>query len=135
WYPDPALLAGGVQPRSAASFTAHFSPDAILARARAWIGRPGTAFARFLDEDLRSYLDDGNRDPRETHQRRAAYRGALPPAVSAAEPLVRLAPALMGLLHHQAAMPQRAVPSALPFLGHPVEQQTREILAAALGVC
>ncbi|MPY91966.1 MAG: hypothetical protein GEV08_02555 [Acidimicrobiia bacterium] len=134
WSPDTSWLLGGVQPRAAATFTTSFSAEDLLRRARAWLGRPAASFSRFLGSDLRSYLgDDQTVDPAETAQRRAAFRTALTSALGAAEPLVRLDTGLLSLLHHRPSIPQRPVPSTLPFKDHPMEEVVADILSHALG--
>jgi hypothetical protein len=96
------------------------------------VNRPGSAFARFLEHDLRDFLDDDPAvDPNEVARRRQAFRKAFSSAFSAAEPLVRLDTGLLALLHGSAAVPQRAIPSSLPFRDHPMEETVRQIAAAA----
>lgn len=109
-------------------------PDDLLRRAEAWIMRPGTAFERFLGEDLRSFLDDDpSLEPGELSGRRSALRQALTAAFDAAEPLARLDVELFTLLHQRAEMPRRAVPSMIPFREHPMQEDVKDILAGALG--
>jgi len=133
WAPDPALLLGAATPRTAARFTVAFSPADLLKRSEAWLRRQGTAFERFFEADLRSYLDD---DPHLEHgemaDRRSRFRTALGAALDSAEPLVRVDPGLLSLLHQRASLQHRAVPSQLPFRDHPVEASAREMLAAKL---
>lgn len=134
WSPDTSWLLGGVQPRTAATFTARFSPADLLQRSNAWLRRPGAAFQRFLASDLRSYLgDDPAVDQAEVAARRSSFRQALTSALDAAEPLVRLDAGLLSLLHHQPSIPRRPVPSTLPFKDHPMEQVVTDILDHALG--
>ena len=46
---------------------------------------------------------------------------------------MQIDPGLLSMLHQRASLPQRAVPSQLPFRNHPVEKSAKEILAAKLG--
>lgn len=135
WIPD--LSARGVSARPAQAMQLRFrmSPKDLLRRSEAWITRPGTAFERFLSQDLRSFLDDDPQvDPAELGQRRANLRRSVTAAFDAAEPLVRLDLGLFSLLHQKAEVPRRAVPSLVPFRDHPLEGDIREILSSALGV-
>jgi hypothetical protein len=134
WSPDPSLMLGGGAMKSPATFRTSFAPEDVLDRASRWLKRPGTAFERFLEADLRSYLDDDKMiEPVERAERRSDFRVALQSALDSAEPLVQLDPALLSLLHGKAGLPQRAVPSQLPFRDHPIEAEVREILRSRLG--
>jgi hypothetical protein len=134
WNPDPSLLLGGTAPRASATFDTSFSPEDLEERAKAWLRRQGTAFERFLAADLASYLDDDpTLEPTELARRRASFRVALSAALDSAEPLVQIDAGLLSLLHQRASVPQRAVPTQLPFRDHPIEESVKEILADKLG--
>jgi hypothetical protein len=134
WNPDPSLLLGSSAPRASATFDTSFAPENLLQRAQAWLRRQGTAFERFLASDLASYLDDdSNLEPTELAKRRARFRVALGAALDSAEPLVQIDTGLLSLLHQRASVPQRAVPTQLPFRDHPMEESVKEILADKLG--
>ena len=134
WVPDLSARGIAAQPAQALQIRFRMTPVDLLRRAEAWIGRPGTAFERFLSEDLRSFLDDDLQvDPAELARRRANLRRSITAAFDAAEPLVRLDLGLFSLLHQRAEVPRRAVPSLVPFRDHPMESDVREILSGALG--
>ena len=134
WVADlPAIGITG-RPQQPMHVRIRMRPDDLLRRSEAWILRPGSAFQRFLGQDLRSFLDDDPAlDGSELSHRRGNLRRALTAAFDAAEPLVRLDIALFTLLHQKAEMPRRAVPSIIPFRDHPMEEDVREILASARG--
>jgi hypothetical protein len=133
WHPDPMILVSGPD-RQPATFVTGFSPASLLVRSRTWLRREGSAFQRYLNSDLRSYLDDDDYiDPAETGDRRSRFRRALSAALDSAEPLVQIDPGLLALLHGKQQIPQRAVPGQIPLRDHPVEDSVREILATKLG--
>lgn len=134
WVIDPNLINGGTGTPTAASFTLAYAPSDLLERSLAWLRRPGTAFQRLLDSDLRSYLtDDGTVDPVALNERRTSFRNALTAALDSAEPLVEIDQALKSLLHPQSDAKPNARPGGIPLKDHPLEADVREILAGALG--
>lgn len=134
WRPDPTLLLGAAEMRSSAVFGMNFLPDDLVARAREWLRRSGTASRRFLDSDLRSYLgDEADPDPAERNDRRSAFKVAFETALRTAEPLVRIHPGLKAQLHPKVEQGVRVVPSQIPLQDHPLEGDVREIVNRIMG--
>ncbi|WP_426571347.1 tubulin-like doman-containing protein [Aquihabitans sp. McL0605] len=130
WQPKVCGMSG-----TPATFRVDFSIEALLERARAWVGRPGTAMERYLHESLSDYLAerDSQDNPIINHtQRLAEFRLAFGNALRASSPLVLIDPGVYSQVHLGKGEPSVAtIVEPIPFdESHPARPLARELLIA-----
>ncbi|MFE1645717.1 tubulin-like doman-containing protein [Microbacterium sp. P01] len=97
-------------------FTVAAQPEAYVERARLWMRREGTPFHAYVTEDLLSFFDEHELTPEVFGRRRDKYREQLQAALGASEPLVKLNPTLLRLVHDKAVNESTSlVFSSIPF--------------------
>src|SRR5690606_38671517 len=92
---DPDAARSPQRPR----FAMATSQARSVGRARLWMRREGTAFNSYVTEDLRSFFDESELTPDVFGRRREKFREQLQAALGASEPLVKLNPTLLRLVH------------------------------------
>ena len=99
----PSIMADG-HPRTKQGprFGMAVQPDAYVQRSRAWMRREGTPFNAYVTEDLMTFFDEAELAPDVFGRRREKYREQLTAALGASEPLVKLNPALLRIVHDKA---------------------------------
>ena len=110
----------------------------LEARARAWLGRPGSPFERFLGRSIRDFVGTtdafDNRGPSEAQagRNRRRFLNQLTGALTAAAPLINIDEQLVGLVHPDAPqLGPRLQLSSVPLASHPIEDELRASLARA----
>ena len=130
----PAVTADPEAERSSQSprFAMPTSPTRYVDRARNWIRREGTAFNSYVTEDLRSFFDEAELAPDVFGQRREKFREQLQAALGASEPLVKLNPTLLRLVHDKSVGEATSlVFSSIPFAeGTEMHAVTKQVLGA-----
>ncbi|MGF6823113.1 hypothetical protein M2317_002024 [Microbacterium sp. ZKA21] len=125
---DPEASRSPQNPR----FTMATTPDAYVDRARKWMRREGTAFNSYVTEDLRSFFDESELAPDVFGRRREKFREQLQSALGASEPLVKLNPTLLRLVHDKSVNEATSlVFSSIPFkAGTEMYAVTKQVLGA-----
>lgn len=130
----PSVMAEADTSRSLQSprFTMATDPEAYVDRARAWIRREGTAFNSYVTEDLASFFDQAELSPEVFGRRRETFREQLQAALGASEPLVKLNPTLLRLVHDKRINESTSlVFSSIPFAeGTEMHAVTKQVLGA-----
>lgn len=130
----PAVTADPETERSSQSprFTTSTSPERYVDRARRWMRREGTAFNSYVTEDLRSFFDEKQLAPDVFGQRREKFREQLQAALGASEPLVKLNPTLLRLVHDKSINEATSlVFSSIPFAeGTEMHAVTKQVLGS-----
>ena len=101
WVPS-VLTDGTSRTKQAPRFAMAAQPDTYVQRARAWMRREGTPFNAYVTEDLMTFFDDVELPPDVFGRRREKYREQLTAALGASEPLVKLNPSLLRIVHDKA---------------------------------
>ncbi|MEZ5109929.1 MAG: tubulin-like doman-containing protein [Microbacteriaceae bacterium] len=101
WIPS-VLTDGTSRTKQAPRFGVAVQPDDYVQRARAWMRREGTAFNAYVTEDLMTYFDETELSPEVFGRRREKFREQLTAALGASEPLVKLNPSLLRVVHDKA---------------------------------
>jgi len=100
WVPRDHLVAGSV---TAVPTRASFELDArstqVLARARTWLGKEGTAVGGYMAEGLRDHLNPEKVPPAELDARLRRFEGQLVAALNAAAPLVSVNASVLVNVH------------------------------------
>lgn len=108
-----------------ARYELRVSPEAVLERARAFVGRRGESFETFVSESLREYLTDQSVGGHELSTREQAVLSALERALVMARPLTAIRTDIYTHLHAGAG--DRPLIdytfSAMPFANLPVAQR------------
>lgn len=125
---DPEAARSPQSPR----FTMATSPERYVERARLWMRREGTAFNSYVTEDLRSFFDEAELAPDVFGRRREKFREQLQAALGASEPLVKLNPTLLRLVHDKSINEATSlVFSSIPFkTGTEMYAVTKQVLGA-----
>ncbi|WP_428118888.1 tubulin-like doman-containing protein [Candidatus Poriferisodalis sp.] len=136
WWPSAATAIGGSHSPTEIRISLGTSRGELLTRTRAWLRRPGSAWARYLGMTIRSFVGTTDaHDPlglseSEVGKNRSRLLNQLGEAVSAAAPLVNLDANLVGLVHPNAAQASpRLQLSSVPLEAHAVETDIRARLA------
>ncbi len=113
-------------------FSMATTPDQYVERARKWMRREGTAFNSYVTEDLRSFFDEAELAPDVFGRRRDKFREQLQSALGASEPLVKLNPTLLRLVHDKSVNEATSlVFSSIPFKeGTEMHAVTKQVLGA-----
>ncbi|MEV8250650.1 tubulin-like doman-containing protein [Microbacterium sp. NPDC076768] len=131
---SPAVTASRETTRSPQNprFSMATTPDVYVERARLWMRREGTAFNAYVTEDLRSFFDEDSVLPDVFGRRRDKFREQLQAALGASEPLVKLNPTLLRLVHDKATNESTSlVFSSIPFkAGTEMYAVTKQVLGA-----
>ncbi|SVC93595.1 uncharacterized protein METZ01_LOCUS346449, partial [marine metagenome] len=94
WYPSPHAGLGELQNPRSLPVTINVDINSLEKRALAWLNLPGSPFANFLNQSLRSYLgstsalDGAKVTPAQYKARREAFVAAFAVAVKAGRPLI-----------------------------------------------
>lgn len=128
----PAVSAdpeASYSPKSPA-FSMSTDPEVYLERARTWMRREGTPFHAYITQDLLSFFDESQLAPDEYAKRRDRYREQLQAALGASEPLVKLNPSLLRMVHDKAVNEDTGlVFSSIPFrVGTELHAVTKGVL-------
>lgn len=131
---QPATSADPTKQTKAPSkpvFEANGDPAIFLQRARTWILRDGKPFGAYIRETLNEYLRKENSTPDVYSRRVDAFREQFTAALGAAEPLVKLNPALLSEVHNKSIdLAPALVFGAIPFSeGTELYTLTKGILA------
>lgn len=126
---DPEVPAAIQRPY----FQMSTEPQHYVERARDWMKREGTPFAAYIGEDLLAFFDVEHLAPDVFAKRRERYREQLQTALGAAEPLVKLNPALLRAVHDKAInQDTNLVFSTIPFRrGTEMYELTKSVLVQA----
>ena len=108
------------------------NPGDYVSRARTWIRREGTPFNAYVTQDLASFFDEGEVAPDVFGHRRDKFREQLQAALGASEPLVKLNPTLLRLVHDKAINEATSlVFSSIPFKeGTEMYAVTKQVLGS-----
>ncbi|WP_419552443.1 tubulin-like doman-containing protein [Candidatus Poriferisodalis sp.] len=136
WWPSAAAAVGGSHSPTELRVRVRTTLEDLQARAAAWLKRPGSAWSRYLDLTLRSFVgtseahDASGLSEQDIRQHRSRLLNQLGEAVSAAAPLINLDANLLGLVHpNMTQASPRLQLSSLPLEAHPVEADVRARLA------
>ncbi|MFT4234097.1 MAG: tubulin-like doman-containing protein [Microbacterium sp.] len=131
---QPAVMADSDTTRTPRTpqFTMATDPYEYVERARLWMRREGTAFNAYITEDLRSFFDEDILNPDVFGRRRDKFREQLQAALGASEPLVKLNPTLLRLVHDKAIGEATSlVFSSIPFKeGTEMHAITKQVLGS-----
>ena len=139
WYPGPHGGFGELRNPRSLPATINVDISSLEKRALAWLNLPGSPFANFLNESLRSYLgstselDGGRVAPSQYRARRGAFVAAFAEAVKAGRPLINLDQDLLGNIHPNPPA-DKIIVSQLPFSGHVMKNEIRPVLAPVTGL-
>jgi hypothetical protein len=137
WWPSSSATGGPIL-KAPVDLGVKVNADltGLEARTRSWLHRPGSVFGDFLDVSLRAYLgstglfDTGQVTEKEYDERRARFDSQLVAATAAAQPLVSIDRALLGIVHPNSEGISRRTMSQLPFAGHPTQEAVTKRLNA-----
>ena len=131
WKPKVTAEADLSRAAQTPRFEVASEPEHYAARAREWMKRDGTPFNAYIGEDLRSFFDEDALAPDVFASRRERFREQLQSALGAAEPLVKLNPALLRTVHDKAVNESTSlVFSSIPFReGTKMHAVTKGVLA------
>lgn len=101
WIPS-VLTDGTSRTKQGPRFGVAVQPDDYVQRARAWMRREGTPFNAYVTEDLMTFFDETELSPEVFGRRREKFREQLTAALGASEPLVKLNPSLLRIVHDKA---------------------------------
>jgi len=131
---QPATQTGGQG--QALSFVAEFSQRDLVARAEAWVRRPG-AFQDYLSQSLIEYLSQAKQPLSSTpslEQRLVTLEAKLGAAIAAAAPLVDVDGNRCDVAHSKSFTTARVI-EPLPFApGHPARNLAEKVLQSVAGV-
>lgn len=125
WVPTTTMLSLETAPAKA-QFRVVMTGEALQRRAGRWVRSPGTPMSDFIDESLRSYLDDSGRSPHEASDRLDRFKVGLGQALAASKPLVKIDPARATVVHGEAPGSNYEAISPLPF---PPSHPARSVIA------
>lgn len=112
--------------------------DDLEARARAWLGQPGSSFERYLGRSIRDFVgstdafDNRGLGEAQINRNQQRFLNQLTGALVAATPLINIDEQLVGLVHPDA--PQvgpRLQLGKVPLASHPIEEKLRALLSNA----
>ncbi len=137
---SPTVFVGRASSRSgkAARFIIPRTPEEYLVRANIWLNRKGTAFATYLGQSIRDWLDPSQtpEGQLEVSRRGELFLGELATAMDASGPLVKLNNTLIQAIHGKPRTPSNdhLVCSGLPFQeGEEIYQQCYAIVEKKVG--
>jgi hypothetical protein len=129
WVPRSPVVGTG-SPASA-SYVIGVSSKDLLRRADQWITRPGTAFSRYLEDDLSGYLSPEGVEPAEHARRLQRFEGQFIAALNASAPLVKVNSQVLVQVHDEAEARSSLSFSELPFVDRsPAKETVRKVLQA-----
>jgi hypothetical protein len=113
---DPADSNSTAHAPQRADYQLHLRAPDVLARSRAWLGRPEQAFSRFVNQSLYTYLREAGVGDDELGQRSLTLRRSFNQALSLSRPLVAINPSSYLKIHGQNLKEDYKF-SELPFRG------------------
>ncbi|MBF4765002.1 hypothetical protein ISU07_17865 [Nocardioides islandensis] len=99
WTPAASELHVELSSAQRADFDVRISAGELLARATAWLTRPGTPAGSFVAESLNHYLSDSGAEAAEVSERLARFEQRLNGAVDAAQPLIGIKKSVLVAVH------------------------------------
>ena len=135
WWPGMSVVANSHIGPKMATFKINLAESDVAERARLWLNQTGNAFKSVLEDDLASFTKPKNAqigaglEPMYA-ERGAAFISAFNSAISASKPLVNLDSQLMSVLLGPGHPKISVEMSALPFRGHPLENEVRGLLVS-----
>ncbi|MBU2076224.1 MAG: tubulin-like doman-containing protein [Actinobacteria bacterium] len=131
WVPQAPEFHIELSAPSRAGYRVDMSSDDLLARAFAWLDRPGTSASRFVHESLNSYLSPDNVEPAEHHGRLERFEQQLAASVDAAQPLVGIKKSVLVAVHQRDTVESEIFFSEFPVsLESPGGQVIKSVLSA-----
>jgi len=115
---------------------AQASIDDLRRRARRWLQRKETPFAKFGEMTLRSYLGSealfaAQMSQQELEARKARFLTQLSAAIKASAPLIDIDDALLSMIHPDSVgKSHQRFFSEIPLQGHPCEKELNQLLVA-----
>ncbi|MGW5152492.1 tubulin-like doman-containing protein [Rhodococcus koreensis] len=133
WQPKAFILhpATGEQfpPPSAARYRVHLRADELLERARAYVGRTGGSFERFINVSLREFVSDRREKESVLEARRVVVVDRFADALKLARPLASVNSEALAVLHPGERAEYRYKFSLIPFADMPLGHHLRKTIA------